>query len=147
MNICTNCGKENRGSFCIDCGTRIDPATPGTNPQPNSAPQQDGFSTGPVPTPPPGYIPPTGYQTSVSIVGDTSVMTVGDWIVTLLLSAIPCVGLIMLIVWASSSTGNVNKRNFARAYLIFIGIAIALYLILWLILGAVMFSVFDAMAW
>ncbi len=57
------------------------------------------------------------------------VMTVGNWIVTMILLAIPLVNLIMLIVWAASSTENPNRKNWAIAQLIFMGIFIALYII------------------
>jgi ABC-type molybdate transport system permease subunit len=46
-------------------------------------------------------------------------MSVGDWIITLLLTAIPLVGFILLIVWAFSSDTNPSKQNWAKAYLIF----------------------------
>lgn len=32
--------------------------------------------------------------------GDTSVMSVKDWVITLLITAIPLVGFIMLFIWA-----------------------------------------------
>lgn len=49
---------------------------------------------------------------------DTETMSVGDWMVTILILAIPLVNLVMYLVWAFSSTGNVNRRNFCRASLI-----------------------------
>ncbi|MDD3563394.1 MAG: hypothetical protein PHR32_06950 [Candidatus Cloacimonetes bacterium] len=54
------------------------------------------------------------------------VMTIGNWIVTMILAAIPIVNIIMLIVWAASSTENPNRKNWAIATLIFIGILIVL---------------------
>ena len=45
-------------------------------------------------------------------------MTFGEWLLTLILGAIPCVGFILLVVWALGSTGNVNRRNYARAVLV-----------------------------
>ena len=49
-------------------------------------------------------------------------MSVGDWLVTLLISAIPLVGLIMLFVWAFSDGENLSKKNWAKAALIFYAI-------------------------
>ena len=46
---------------------------------------------------------------------DTRPMTVGEWMLTLLVLAIPLVNLVMYLVWALSGTGNVNRRNFCRA--------------------------------
>lgn len=63
-----------------------------------------------------------------------AVMRTGDWMIVLLVSAIPLVGIIMLFVWAFSN-GNLNRRNFARAQLIFVGIAVALGLLAGLLLG------------
>ncbi len=69
---------------------------------------------------------------------DTTPMGMKDWFITLLISYIPLVGLIMLIVWAFDSNTNVNKKNWAKASLIWmlIGIAIAI------IFFAVFMSVF-----
>lgn len=49
---------------------------------------------------------------------DMTPMTMGEWIVTLIIMAIPCVNIIMCFVWGFGSTGNLNRRNFCRAYLI-----------------------------
>lgn len=49
---------------------------------------------------------------------DTRIMTVGDWMITLLVLAMPLVNIIMYPVRAFSSTGNINRRNFCRASLL-----------------------------
>lgn len=49
-----------------------------------------------------------------------------------LLFSIPCVGFILLIIFAVGGTSNINLRNFARSYfcyMIILGILIALLLI------------------
>jgi heme/copper-type cytochrome/quinol oxidase subunit 2 len=60
-------------------------------------------------------------------------MSTKDWVITLLISYIPLVGLIMLIVWAFDSNTNMNKKNWAKASLIWmligIGIAIIFFII------------------
>jgi hypothetical protein len=65
---------------------------------------------------------------------DYKPISVGNWIVTFILLAIPLVNIIMLIVWAASGSTHPSKKSFARAYLILIGvifvIAIAAALIL-----------------
>ena len=58
------------------------------------------------------------------------VMSVGQWLVTMLLMLIPIANLILLIVWAVSDTENRNRSNWAKAYLIMIGIAICLYILI-----------------
>lgn len=50
---------------------------------------------------------------------DTSEVTLGTWIVVLLLVAIPVVGFIVLLVLAFGDH-NVSLKNFARASLIFL---------------------------
>lgn len=66
---------------------------------------------------------------------DETVMTTGDWFVTQLLLAIPIANVVLLMVWALSSSGNHNRRNFSRATLIWLAIALGL-LILTVIIGA-----------
>ena len=65
-------------------------------------------------------------------------MSTKDWLIVFLVSILPCVNIIMLFVWAFSGSGNHNRRNYARAYLIFIAIGIALYFLVILIFGAVL---------
>jgi len=72
--------------------------------------------------------------------GDTSVMSVKDWVITSLIMMIPCVGIIMTFVWAFSSDGNLNKKNYARATLIIMAISIVLGLILYVAFFAAIFA-------
>ncbi len=57
-------------------------------------------------------------------------LSVGDWVITLIILSIPLVGFIFLLYWALSSTSNTNRKNFCIAYLvlalIFIAIVVAL---------------------
>jgi hypothetical protein len=53
-------------------------------------------------------------------------LTTGEWFVTLLILALPIVGLVMYFVWGFGTTGNVGRRNFCRAALIWLGIGLAL---------------------
>lgn len=57
----------------------------------------------------------------------TKPISTEEWLITFLIAGIPCVGIVMMFVWALSSDTNVNKRNFARAYLILVLILSALY--------------------
>lgn len=68
---------------------------------------------------------------------DTSPMSMGDWLLTILAAMIPCAGLILYLVWAFSSTGNINRRNFCRAQLIIMAVVFVLYLIIVVIFGVV----------
>lgn len=68
---------------------------------------------------------------------DTSPMTVSQWLITLIVMMIPCVGIIMYFVWGFSSSGNVNRRNFCRAGLIIEAVVIVLYILIVAIAGNV----------
>jgi len=57
-------------------------------------------------------------------------LTVGDWIITLIILSIPLVGLIFLLYWALSSTSNANRKNFCIAYLVLALIFIAIFVAL-----------------
>lgn len=62
---------------------------------------------------------------------NNGIVTMGEWVVTILLCGIPLVNLIMLFVWAFGSSTKISKKNFAKAQLIFVGIAILLMIIFW----------------
>jgi len=57
-------------------------------------------------------------------------MTVGKWMLTFLVLMIPCVGLIMYIVWAFSDE-NKTRRDYCRAYLLFMIIVSVVVMIFW----------------
>jgi hypothetical protein len=60
-----------------------------------------------------------------------AVMSTKDWIITILISAIPLVGFVMLFIWAFGSGENPNKANWAKATLIWFLIGCVLFMILW----------------
>jgi heme/copper-type cytochrome/quinol oxidase subunit 2 len=64
-------------------------------------------------------------------------MSVKDWIITLLITYIPLVGLIMLLVWAFDSSTHPNKKNFAKASLI--------WMLIWIVLALIFFALFASM--
>lgn len=53
----------------------------------------------------------------------------GDWIVTMILSSIPIVGIIMILVWAFGGGAKPSKKNYARAMIIMAIIGIVLGII------------------
>ncbi|MCM3268016.1 hypothetical protein [Paenibacillus elgii] len=66
------------------------------------------------------------------------ILTVKDWLVTMLILIIPVVNLIMLFVWAFGGGANPSKANYAKAALIWMVIAFVLYLIMtFLIVGLI----------
>lgn len=77
-----------------------------------------------------GYYQNQNYQGSGNREqGEEHPMTMGDWLLVLIAGAIPCVGQILYIVWAFSSSGNVNRRNYCRAALILMLAVFVIYLI------------------
>ncbi|TVP44218.1 MAG: hypothetical protein EA341_16920 [Mongoliibacter sp.] len=71
---------------------------------------------------------------------NTSVMSVKDWFITVLIVAIPIVGFIMLFVWGFGGGANLNKQNWAKATLLWFAIIIALYIVGFMIFGAALIS-------
>lgn len=67
-------------------------------------------------------------------------MSVKDWLITLLIMAIPLVGFIMLFVYAFGNNENVNKQNWAKAQLIVLAIVIGLMIVFFSVFGAIFSS-------
>ena len=63
---------------------------------------------------------------------DYNEISTGEWIVSLILSYIPLIGLIMLLVWAFGGSTSPTKANWAKAQLIIVvaifGLSIVFYL-------------------
>jgi|TARA_B110000908_G_scaffold132402_1_gene155872 hypothetical protein len=73
---------------------------------------------------------------------ENKTMSVGDWIITMIVTAIPLVGFIMLFVWAFSSGTNLSKKNWAKAALIFYAIIMVLYFLFFASIIAAMASAY-----
>ena len=73
------------------------------------------------------------YQSTVMATtnsGNDDVMSVKEWLITLLILCVPLVNIIMMFVWGFGSSTKPIKANFCKAYLILTAIAITLYLVL-----------------
>jgi ABC-type sugar transport system permease subunit len=81
-----------------------------TNPQP----QQVAYIAAPY---------PTTRETPISI---------GDWIITFIVQALPLVGLIFIVYLALSSSTPLTKRNYARAILVLWAISFVIVILMWL---------------
>lgn len=77
------------------------------SPNQQSGPNQD-----------PSQNPNQTYYTPQQNHVDESPLSLGEWLLTLLIGMVPCFGLIVYCIWAFGSGGNVNRKNFCRAYLI-----------------------------
>lgn len=76
------------------------------------------------------YMAPMNQETAYQppVVSDD--VSMGEWMWTLLLSAIPFVNLIPLLVWAFSSSTKASKANFSRAVLLWMVIGFCLSIVL-----------------
>ena len=73
---------------------------------------------------------------------DTSVT---DWLITFLIMIIPFVNIVMLFVWAlSSSSGKQSRANWAKAALIWALIVVGLSTISWVIFGVGLLALFNS---
>ena len=70
-------------------------------------------------------------------------MTIGEWIITFIISYIPLVGFIMLFVWAFSYGTHPSKKTWAQATLIMFVIAIILMIIFFTVFATLFQSFFS----
>ncbi len=61
---------------------------------------------------------------------DTSPLTLRDALLMAVLFMIPCVNLIVALVWAFGGSKNINRRNYSRATLIVWAVVFVIYIIL-----------------
>ena len=147
MAFCTECGANvpDDLKFCTGCGKAMAPSASSQSPvQAAQTPPIQVTQASPVYTPPvnvpqqPVFMgnerPPRGSR--YAVVGTM------NFLGSFLLLFIPVVGLIIAIVWAIGS-GNQNKRNFARAYLILMVIGIALGILLYFVISSLVGSFFG----
>ncbi len=98
-----------------------------------------GSSTNTYTQPTPGiqyYNDPPNYN----IEGLEEPVTMGEWLVTMLLMMVPCVNIILMFVWAFSKTEKKSKSNFFKVELIMMGILLAIYIVV------IIFMVFAGVA-
>jgi hypothetical protein len=67
-------------------------------------------------------------------------VSIGEWIVTLLLLCIPIVNIVLLFVWAFDSSAKLSKSNWAKAMLIFVGISIIVGIFCGIVFGSILSS-------
>ncbi len=131
-------------------GTMPNPATsfnygiPGMAPDPNAGFDHGAFGMQQNPNMAPnygcggqGYFYGEGYDRYPEQGGYEREMeipvTVGEWLLTMLLMLIPCVNIVLLLVWAFGDKEKKSKSNYFKARLIYYGIMIGLSFF-WLIL-------------
>lgn len=70
-------------------------------------------------------------------------VTIGDWVITLLVASIPLVGFVMLFVWSFGGNANPNKANWAKAMLIWIAVVTVVYIFIMLLFGATFIALMN----
>ena len=58
-----------------------------------------------------------GYHHSYQEGMDQTPLSMGEWVITILVLMIPIAGLVLYCMWAFGKSGNINRRNYCRAYL------------------------------
>jgi hypothetical protein len=85
-----------------------------------------------------------GYMENQNLPGTVHTdVTLGDWMITLLITFIPLVGFIMLFVWAFGGGTHPSKKTWAQATLIWFAIGIILTIIFSTIIISMIGSAFG----
>lgn len=96
-----------------------------TQPQYNN-----GGQFAPPPPPPPPYYPQQPMAPVISI---------KDWMLTMLIMMIPIVNIIMMFVYAFGD-GNPSKKNYFKASLIWAAIGLGIYILFFVIVFGIFFT-------
>ena len=147
--FCDRCGGlvEGDGAFCPFCGGMMGPIlTENQNidltksePNPNIV----------IPTP---YTGSNDYQNGqqntiyAPVSNQNQDMTVGQWILTIFLSNLGFIGLVLLFIWAFSSTTPTVKKNFARGMLIWQAIISVFAFLSWLFVFGFIYSIVEGIS-
>lgn len=67
-------------------------------------------------------------------------VSVGEWLISMLLMCIPCVNIVLMFVWAFGSSTKKSKSNYFKASLICAGIGIVLTIIMMILMSAGMMA-------
>ena len=81
-----------------------------------------------------------------SIPSEYEPVSIGAYIGYTLLFGIPCIGLIVALVIAFSSNNKISLKNYAKAYLIMLLIVAVITILLTVIFGVGIFSLFNSVA-
>ena len=73
--------------------------------------------------------PNSGYTTNYAAPKNMSVVSISDWIITMILMMLPLINIILLFVWAFGNNTSESKANWAKASLIMYLIGIIIIII------------------
>ena len=138
--FCTECGAKLKdgAAFCSECGAKVPAgkqpgAAPETPPQTQAQPAAAEHQT---------YQPRQTYTVPVSTPPAVQPVSTAYYFWMMLLFAIPVVGLIVCLVTAFSGD-DTSRKNFSRAVLIWILVAIVLSIIVAIAIAAVGGSIMN----
>ena len=103
--VCKKCGRLARAEdqFCMDCGTPLEKES--VQWEEMRSTESQGTKREPA-------------QGNITAVENEKVLSMGDYLLMLILMSIPVVNFIVCIVWICSKNSNLNRKNFAKAWLI-----------------------------
>ena len=136
---CTKCGSflTENDRFCPGCGENAPVEVDNAPVHTAAASQQYGnYAPPPVQPAPAPYVPNNAPQYN-PYQNQQEEMTVGKWLVTILVTSLGCIGFIFLFVWGFGD-GPKARQNYCKAMLIFMGIGVALYILLYVFIFAIM---------
>lgn len=129
--FCEKCGANLPAGtkFCGGCGARTEaqPAVTQEQSTPSPAPPRPAVPPRTSPAAASGGAPQTALAYTPQPGAEP--LSVGQYIVTLLLICVPILGIILLFKWSFGKAVNLNKKNMARAYLIFFAVWFVLILV------------------
>lgn len=139
---CKNCGAfcADNSTFCDKCGSplvneveyqAVDNAQPATAGYQASQPYNNGqqYYQQPSQNPyqQPFYTPQAQTDQTVSV---------KEWLLTMLVTMIPIVGIVMVFVWAFGDSTKKSKSNFFKAYLVWLLILVAISIVIGILVAA-----------
>lgn len=144
MKYCTKCGTANQDSqnFCTTCGAALPASAPNPGYAPNTSYGQPSYSNTTTPI---NFNVNSAYQqpiTEETLPEKFRPIKPWGYVGYSLLFALPLIGLIMMIVYATKDD-NINRRNYARSFLWMMLLAIAISLVVSLVFGATFATVFS----
>ena len=154
--FCEQCGKEipENSKFCAGCGAKVEPAEvivqavePEAETAPAPEPTKDEVPKVQQAPPPPRPQPvPVAQNSNAQYSSKDNLikpLSIGAYIGTFIILAIPIVNLIMLLVWSFSDSVNLNKKHLAIAILILILISVVLSIGLAILMASLGFGMMD----
>lgn len=160
MKTCPICGIQvaDADTFCSACGNQLEPTVqnaPDAAPLEKAASNETDAAKLEMPEPPhtlykePVTQPAAPQQPEASQAAyvpayaplhNNDPVSMGEWILNLIVLNVPIVGFIMTFVWGFGTSAKPSLRNFARAMLIFKVILFVLVVLLFILLSVLWLS-------